>query len=273
MIRQAHGEIILRMDVHTTYAPSYVRSCVELLNETGAENVGGPALTDAEGYVAGAIAEAFHTAFASGGAKFRDPSYEGWARTVPYGCWRKSTLERIGLFDEELVRGQDDDLNFRIVSSGGKVWQSPRIVSWYHPRTDLSVLFRQFFQNGYWKVAVVRKYGRPLSWRNLAPGLTLLIGVVLPLCSAVASISGSTWWRSAFLDTWLSFAAMYLAASFASAFSVARRKGWKFFPFLPIVFATYQLSYALGFLLALFIPTAIWGLPGPMRKTTPAVTR
>jgi succinoglycan biosynthesis protein ExoA len=273
MIRQARGEIILRMDVHTTYAPSYVRSCVELLNETGAENVGGPALTDAEGYVAGAIAEAFHTAFASGGAKFRDPSYEGWARTVPYGCWRKSTLERIGLFDEELVRGQDDDLNFRIVSSGGKVWQSPRIVSWYHPRTDLSVLFRQFFQNGYWKVAVVRKYGRPLSWRNLAPGLTLLIGVVLPLCSAAASISGSTWWRSAFLDTWLSFAAMYLAASFASAFSVARRKGWKFFPFLPIVFATYQLSYALGFLLALFIPTAIWGLPGPMRKTTPAVTR
>ena len=125
-IREARGEIIIRMDAHTTYAPDYVRSCVEVLHETNADNVGGPALTRADGYIAQAIALAFHTPFASGGAKFRDPRYEGPVDTVTYGCWRKSTLERIGLFDEKLVRGQDYELNVRILSCGGTVWQSPK---------------------------------------------------------------------------------------------------------------------------------------------------
>ena len=76
------------------------KSCVEVLNETNADNVGGPALTRADGYIAQSIALAFHTPFATGGAKFRDPRYQGPADTVMYGCWRKSTLERIGMFDE-----------------------------------------------------------------------------------------------------------------------------------------------------------------------------
>ena len=135
-IREARGEIIIRMDAHTIYAPDYVRSCVEVLQETNADNVGGPALTRADGYIAQAIALAFHTPFASGGAKFRDPRYEGPVDTVPYGCWRKSTLERIGMFDEKLVRGQDYELNVRIVSSGGTVWQSPKIISWYSAQSQ-----------------------------------------------------------------------------------------------------------------------------------------
>jgi glycosyltransferase involved in cell wall biosynthesis len=102
-IREAQGEIILRMDAHTVYAPDYVRTCVAVLQETGADNVGGPALTRTDGYLAKAIACGFHSRFACGGAKFRDPIYEGPVRTVPYGCWRKSTLEAIGLFDPELV--------------------------------------------------------------------------------------------------------------------------------------------------------------------------
>jgi succinoglycan biosynthesis protein ExoA len=162
-IREAQGEIILRMDAHTIYAANYVRSCLEVLKETNADNVGGPALTRADGYLAQAIAHAFHAPFAVGGAKFRDPQYEGPASTVPYGCWRKSTLECIGLFDVDMVRGQDDELNFRILSSGGTVWQSPKIVSWYQPRTSLSALFWQYFQNGFWKVAAVRKHRRPAS--------------------------------------------------------------------------------------------------------------
>ena len=125
-IREARGEIIIRMDAHTTYATDYVRSCVEVLQETNAENVGGPALTRADGYIAQAIAFGFHTPFATGGAKFRDPRYTGPADTVMYGCWRKSTLERIGLFDEKLVRGQDHELNARLLSCGGTLWQSPK---------------------------------------------------------------------------------------------------------------------------------------------------
>jgi succinoglycan biosynthesis protein ExoA len=272
-IHEDRGEIIIRMDAHTQYATNYVRSCVEVLNETNAENVGGPALTRADGFVAQAIAYAFHTPFASGGARFRDPGYEGPVDTVPYGCWRKSTLERLGMFDEKQVRCQDDELNRRIVSSGGTVWQSTKIISWYRPRTTLPTLARQYFQYGFWKVAVIRQHRRFASCRNLVPGASVLVGIILPLCAGVASLGRSIWWRDVFLGEWLGLLSLYFIASFASAFFVARRNGWMFLPFLPIVFATYHLSYGLGFLLALLYRPADWDRAHPMRKALTAITR
>jgi succinoglycan biosynthesis protein ExoA len=272
-IREAQGEIIIWMIAHTIYAPDYVRSCVEVLQETNADNVGGPALTRAEGYVAKAIAHAFHTPFASGGAKFRDPRYEGSVDTVPYGCLRKSTLERMGRYDENLVRAEDYEMNLRIVSSGGTVWQSPKIASWYWPRTSLSRLFRQYFQYGFWKIGVIRKHRRITAWRNLVPGSCLFIGIVLLLCAVGASLGGSVWWQNSFLAAWVAFVGLYFAASFTSAFSVARRKGWRFLPFLPIVFATYHLSYALGSFLALMYRSATLDKPNPIRKVLMAITR
>jgi succinoglycan biosynthesis protein ExoA len=265
-IREARGEIIIRMDAHTLYAPDYVRSCVEILNETGAGSVGGPALTRASGYLAEAIAHAFHTPFASGGAKYRDPRYEGPVTSVLYGCFRKSTLDLTGLYDEDLVCGQDVELNLRIASSGGTVWQSPKIVSWYTPRTSLPKLFRQYFQYGFWKIGILRKYRRIVSWRSLAPGSCLLGGAVLASCAAAASLSGSIWWRDLFLTGLLSLAAAYFVASFANAFFVARREGWCFLPILPVVFAAYQLPYALGSLLAILYRPVLRGLPPPIRK-------
>ncbi len=272
-IRESHGEIIIRMDAHTIYASNYVRSCIEVLQETNADNVGGPALTCADGYIPQAIAHGFHSPFAVGGAKFRNPYYEGSVSTVPYGCWRKSVLERAGLFDEKMVRGQDDELNFRIISSGGTIWQSPKIISWYQPRTTLSSLFRQYFQNGFWKVAAIRKHHRPPSWRNLVPGLCLLVGIVLPLCAVAAAISGLARLHGAFLAVWFALVGLYIATSFASAFSIARREGWKFLPILPIVFATYQSSYALGFLLALINLPAGRDGANSLRKTVPTTAR
>ena len=196
-IREARGEIIIRMDAHSTYAADYVRSCVEVLHETNAENVGGPALTRADGYIAQAIAFAFHTPFATGGAKFRDPRYEGPVDTVTYGCWRKSTLERIGMFDEKLVRGQDDELNFRMVffPVAEQCGSRPESFPGTGPEPAFQRLFWQYFQNGFWKVAVVRKHGRLASWRNLVPGSCLLAGAILLLCAAAASLGGLVWWR------------------------------------------------------------------------------
>jgi hypothetical protein len=190
-----------------------------------------------------------------------------------YGCWRKATLERIGMFDEKLVRGQDYELNARLISRGGTLWQSPKITFWYRPRASLSALFSQYFQYGFWKVAVVRKHGRLASWRNLVPGPCLLVGVALPICAAGASLSGLVWYRNALFDVWLALASLYSIASVASALSVAKREGWGFFPCLPVVFATYHLSYALGFVLALMYRPAAGDRPNPMRKVLMAITR
>jgi succinoglycan biosynthesis protein ExoA len=250
-IREARGEIIIRMDAHTEYAPDYIRRCLEVLNETGADNVGGPALTRADGYLGHAIALAYHTRFACGGAKFHDAGYEGFVDTVTYGCWRKSTLERIGLFDESLARNQDDELNLRLVSSGGKIWQSPKITSWYRPRAGLTALFNQYFQYGFWKVSVIRKHGKPASWRHVVPGACLLIGFLLLLGATGASLTGSASWKSGFISAWALLAGLYTATSASTAFLLAKRKGWRFLPALPIVFATYHLSYGLGFVLGL----------------------
>jgi succinoglycan biosynthesis protein ExoA len=272
-IREARGEIIVRMDVHTIYAPDYVRSCVKVLNETHADNVGGPALTFAQGYMARGIACGFHSRFATGGAKFRDARYEGPTSSVPYGCWRKSTLEAIGLFDAGLPRGQDDELNFRIASSGGKIWQSPRIVSWYRPRGSLRALFRQFFQNGLWKVAAIRKHGRPACWRNVVPGACLLVAIFLLIGAGAAALAGFPAWGNELLAVWLALAGVYLVLSLASALAIARREGWLFLPLLPLVFAAYQFPYALGFLCGVFYRPESQLRPNPVHKVLTASTK
>jgi succinoglycan biosynthesis protein ExoA len=272
-IRDACGEIIIRMDAHSEYAPDYIRRCMEVLNETHADNVGGPALTRADGYVARAIASAYHSRFACGGAKFHGPEYEGHVDTVPYGCWRKSTLERIGPFDESLGCNQDDELNLRLITSGGKIWQSPKIVSWYRPRASLTKLFRQYFQYGFWKVPVIRKHGKPASWRHLIPGTCLLIGALLLLGAAGAALSGSAWWKSAFISASEGLAGLYLAISIAAAFVIANRNGWHYFPVLLIVFATYHLSYGLGFLLGLTYRPTAGHRPSRMRQVLTEITR
>ena len=272
-IRAARGEIIIRMDAHSEYAPDYVCRCLEVLNETSADNVGGPALTRADGYLGRAIALAYHCAFSCGGAKFHDVEYEGYVDTVPYGCWRKSTLERIGLFDESLSRNQDDELNLRLISSGGRIWQSPRIVSWYRPRATLTALFRQYFQYGFWKVSVIRKHTKPGSWRHLIPGACLLIGVALFLGAVGASLSGSESWKSAFITACAGFAAPYFAVSVGAAFLIARRRGWRFLPVLPIVFATYHFSYGLGFVLGLAYNPTTANRHSRLQHAITAITR
>ena len=108
-IRMARGPVILRMDAHTTYAPDYVEQCLQVLQETGVENVGGPLRTRGERYVERVIAAAFQAPFVVGGARRCDPHYEGLIDTVTYGCWPRDVFDRFGGFDEELVRNQDDE--------------------------------------------------------------------------------------------------------------------------------------------------------------------
>jgi len=272
-IREAQGEIILRMDAHSVYATDYIRSCVDVLQETNADNVGGPTLTRADGYLAQAIAHAYQSPFARGGKKHCDPRYEGPVETVAYGCWRRSTFDYVGMFDEDLVRSQDYELNVRTRALGGTVWRTPRIVSWYWPRASLSGLFRQYFQYGFWKVAVIRKYSALVSWRNLVPGACLLLGIVLLVCAALARLGNSALLQEAILAPCIAFAGAYLMASLAAAISIARREGWKFLPALPFVFGVYHLSYAVGFVFGLMIRHAARGNPSPIQKVLTAITR
>jgi glycosyltransferase involved in cell wall biosynthesis len=256
-IRAARGSIIMRMDAHTSYAPDYCRLCLETLESAGADNVGGPARTRAEGTLARAIAAAYHSPFSTGGARFHDEGFEGWVDTVTYGCWRKETLERLGLFDEALVRNQDDELNLRLLRSGGRIWQNPAIRSWYSPRPELRSLFRQYFQYGFWKVAVIRKHRIPGSWRHLVPITFILTNAALIGAAIVGSLTGAGRYAQIFASLWLVLASLYAGLLVVASLITARRAGWAAFSYLPVVFATFHVSYGLGFLSGLR-----WLLPG-----------
>jgi succinoglycan biosynthesis protein ExoA len=242
-IQAAAGQIIIRMDVHTEYASDYVRQCLLVLEETGADNVGGPWIARGDGYMGNAIAAAFQTPFAVGGARGHNPEYEGYVDTVYLGCWRRELFNRIGFFDEELVRNQDDEFNLRLVRSGGRIWQSPRIQSWYQPRISLSNLFRQYTQYGYWKVRVIQKHRLPASIRHLAPAGFVASLVVL---AALSPFWGLPAYGLAAL------AATYSLCAITAAAIAAARHGLKLLPVLPVVFACYHFSYGLGFLRGLW---------------------
>lgn len=242
-IRRARGEVIARLDVHSEYAPDYLLRCVEELGRTGAANVGGPARTRAAGYFQRANAAAYGSAFAVGGARFHDESFEGNVDTVPYGCWRRETLERLGGFDESFIRNQDDELNLRIVRGGGTIWQTPRIRSWYWPRSGPVALFRQYFQYGYWKVRVLRKHRLPASWRHLVPGVAVAGGLVLLVLAPWFPAAGVLF--AAACGGWL------LLALAAAVQAGRRTRDWAVVPALPLVFALYHVAYGAGFLLGL----------------------
>jgi len=238
-IRAARGEIIVRMDAHTIYAPDYVRQCLAVMSETGADNVGGPMQTTAEEFMERAIRAVFHSPFAVGGARSHQASYEGPVDTVIYGCWKKSVFERIGYFDEELVRNQDDEHNLRLTRAGGKIYQSPRIRSWYHVRGSLTALFRQYMQYGYWKVLVIRKHQVPASFRHLVPGF--FVG-----CLCVLAALGLFW--SPALWGAVGLALLYAAAALAVSLVTAAGTQWTLLPLLPFVVCCFHFGYGYGFL-------------------------
>jgi succinoglycan biosynthesis protein ExoA len=241
-IRAARGAVIVRIDAHTNYAPDYLAACLQILRETGAENVGGPWIARGQGYLHRCIAAAFNAPFAAGG-RAHLAEYEGEVDTVYLGCWPREVFDRIGLFDEQLVRNQDDELNFRLRRAGGRIWQSPRIRSWYSPRDSLGKLFRQYWQYGYWKVRVMQKHGAPASWRHLVPG-----GFAASLLALAAA---ATIFAPARLCLQAEVGAYLLAVLIASLLT-SSRAGWALLPGLPIVFACYQLSYGLGFLIGVW---------------------
>ncbi len=253
-IGAASGDIIIRMDGHTVYAPDYVRECVNVLRESGADNVGGPWVAKGKGVVGEAIAAAFRSPFCIGGGKAHDPSYEGEVDTVYLGCWLRTTFDKVGLFDPSLVRNQDDEFNFRLRRHGGRIWQSPRIRSWYTPRASISALFRQYLQYGFWKVAVIRKHRALASWRHVVPALFVSSILVFMALIALMAMSGM-WATAGVIGAALALELLvYGVACAAATVPFFGSLPVSALLVLPLVIASYHVAYGLGFLIGLFKP-------------------
>ncbi len=231
----AQGNVVVRMDVHTRYAPDYVAQCLAALQRSGADNVGGPWCAEGQGPWGRAIAAAFQSRWVAGGARSRDLAYEGEVDTVYLGCWPRASFERFGPFDETLVRNQDDEHNLRIVRGGGRVWQSAAIRSVYRPRESLAALWRQWLQYGYWKPFVAKKHGQAAALRHRVPGLF----VAALAGAALLALAG---WPMPLGVLSAAYAALVLALSVA----VAAGSSWALLWRLPWVVAAQQLAYGVG---------------------------
>ena len=237
-IIESRGEIIVRIDGHATVAQNFVRNCVQALQEHAeAWCVAGPVETISETFVGKAIAGAMTSPVGAGNAAYRLGNYEGYVDTVLYPTYWRWVFDKIGMFDEELVRNQDDELNLRVILGGGKIYLTPKIRSAYYARTSLRKLARQYFQYGYWRARTIQKHRRPATLRQIAPLLFVLSWFVLVLASLA--------WPPA---VWalLGFAALYGLGLLAGVAAVTRRCGIGAGLLSPILFAILHFAYGIG---------------------------
>ena len=245
-IRAATGDAVMRMDAHAVYPPQYVPRLLAALAESGADNVGGCVVTlpADPSAVARAIAIALSHPFGVGNSYFRiGASAPRWVDTVPFGCYRREVFDRVGLFDEELIRNQDDEFNHRLLRHGGRVLLVPDVVAEYYPRGSFVMLARMYYQYGYFKPLVGRKVGRIMTIRQLVPAAFLLT-------LAVVGLLGLVWPPARWL--WLAIAGSYAAAVAAFALLGARGRGAGCAVALAAAFPVLHGSYGLGFLRGLW---------------------
>jgi glycosyltransferase involved in cell wall biosynthesis len=248
-IREARGDVIVRVDGHTVVARDYVSECLAALRRTAADNVGGPMRADGEGWFGKAVAAATSSPFGVGGARFHYSESEEWVDTVYLGAWRRETLHRIGLFDEEMVRDQDDELNYRLLDRGGRILLSPKIRSSYTVRGTPRSLWRQYFQYGFWKVRVMQKHPRQIRLRQLAPPAFV---------AALVLSAAAAWMCPGAVLLWCTVPLAYAAANLAASLAGARGAGWRTMPQLPLAYAIIHLAYGLGSLAGLARFMAKW---------------
>jgi hypothetical protein len=259
----AHGDIIVRMDAHSVYPADYVGRCVATLIETGADNVGGVCTTvpGADTATGRAIARALSVGFGVGNAAFRIGA-TGRRRvdTVPFGCWRKETLVRLGGFATDLPCAEDDELNARLRLAGGRILLDPAITASYVARPTLTALAAMLWRYGRDKPRAQHRLGRITTLRQLAPPAFVL---ALATAVALALIQPALWPLPAAL------AGLHLAVGTLFARRERRRHGLAVAARLPLVFLVMHGAYGLGYLagLAALLP-ALLTAGGPRRERT-----
>ncbi len=245
-IKQAKGEIIIIMAAHSSYEKDYISKCVKYLNEYDADNVGGviKTLSAKNRIIAKAITISLSHIFGTGGSYFRMGVKEPrWVDTVFGGCYRREIFDKIGFFDERLVRNQDLEFNLRLRKAGGKILLVPDIVSYYYPKSNLKDFFKHNFKDGFW-VTYPLKFGlKTFSWRHLMP-LFFVSGLI------GSGILG--FFLSIFFGLFFFIIGLYLLVNIYFSVKITiKEKNLGYLFLTPITFVTRHVPYGLG---------SIWGL-------------
>lgn len=245
-IKASSGEMIIRIDAHCTYPKYYIKVLVNKLEELKADNVGGiwRTLPARNSTVCRAIAIASSTTFGVGNSLHKtgvEKIVE--ADTVPFGCFRREIFDRIGYFDTDLIRNQDDEFNARIIKNGGKIYLIPEVRVDYYARETLGKMASMFYQYGLFKPLVNKKVGSPATLRQLVPPLfvtSIISGIVLSFILPVI------------LPVFTGVIALYFLVSLTVSAKEALRQRLPVLLFLlPLVFLIIHFSYGWGYIVGI----------------------
>lgn len=234
-IAASTGDVVARVDAHAEIPTDYVSAAVAVLEETGADNVGG--IMDAVGVsdLERAIACAMKSPLGVGGARFHTGGGAGEADTVYLGVFRRSALERVGGYDPHFERAQDWEMNHRIRSTGGLVWFTPDLVVTYRPRSSVGRLADQYRNYGRWRRVVAREHPGTANARYLAPPAMVLGTLAATVLGAV--------WRPAWLVP-----AGYAAAVGVGGWLISKGEPTPVRARVPLAVATMHWAWGVGFL-------------------------
>lgn len=238
-IREAKGDIIIRLDAHAIYPTNYFSELVMNLETLSADNVGGVCRTlpVKDTLVCKAIAIALSSSFGMGNSYFRVGTTEiKKVDTVPFGCFHRSLFDKIGFFDEELVRNQDDEFNGRIIKNGGSIYLLPHLVIDYYARDTIQKASKMFYQYGLFKPLVNKKLGSPATIRQFFPMLFVagsIIGAILSCFSPIL------------LSVYLSILSLYFLL--ALFFSIKDGHSLRMIPTLIWIYFIIHISYGWGY--------------------------
>lgn len=246
-IEVAQGDVIVRIDGHCIYPRNYISILTKYLFELGADNVGAlwNTLPAKDTTVCNAIAIGVSHKFGIGNSLHKIGAKNIIETdTVPFGCFRKEVFERLGLFDNDLIRNQDDEFNGRIIKNGGKIFLIPELSIDYYARDKIAKMMKMFYQYGLFKPLVNKKLGSPATVRQFFPFLFvcgLIIGGILAFFSSIVALF---YWGVIFF---------YLVISLFHAGQAAQKeKNVKFFFLLPVIFFLIHISYGTGYLVGIY---------------------
>jgi len=241
-IRSSQGEVIILVNAHSILDKDFLKNNIEYLNKTHADAVGGMLNTINVGasIISKAIPLATDSIFGAGGRRYRSRIQEGFVKdTLPYCAYRKELFDKIGLIDEDLIRDQDEEFNYRILKNGGKIFFTPKIKSYLHVRPTLKKLWKQHFQYGYFKPLVLSKVGGVFTWRQAIPSLMITSVVVTGLLSFLSEY---------FLWFFILILGLYVSVTMIFSLLIGIKRDLRLMSFLMASFFTLHFSYGTGYL-------------------------
>lgn len=239
-IREAQGDYIIRADAHSKYDPDYITQCVEYLKKTGADNVGGVLITRGRSYIGKAIALMLSSPFGVGDSSFRIGAEDHYADTVPFGAFRKDAFRCYGLYNERLVRNEDNELNYRIRKNGGKIYLTNAIRVTYFCRDSISELGKMAFASGKWNMITAFLCPGTLRLRHFIPFLFVISLVGLPILALISQLEPVYY-------IFCLEVLVYLSLDGVFSLVLARIGGFRFFSILLFLFPLFHISYGCGF--------------------------